>query len=162
MCQKKSPGSLPTCAPQVPGPVGGCASSDGPGLLDRPLASSLGLTWDLSAVQALPPRAYACTHVRTHVRTHTHARTHSFPSRGLGGDLSGRCPLTASIAPSSEVENELSCFLLSLFFWSLGRSDRTPPPCCGMCARHSPGSQPAVIRAWPCWNGLCLADVSRL
>ena len=122
LCQKKSPGSLPTCAPQVPGPVGGCASSDGPGLLDRPLASSFCLTLELSAVQALPPRAYACTHVRTHVRTHTHAHTHSFPSRGLGGDLGGRCPLTASIAPSSKVENELSCFLPSLFSGLLGEA----------------------------------------
>ena len=71
LCQEKPPGSLSTCASRVPGPVGGCASSDGPGLLDWPLASSLGLTWDLSAVQALPPRAYACTHVRTHMYVHT-------------------------------------------------------------------------------------------
>lgn len=115
LCQEKPPGSLSMCASRVPGPVGGCASSDGPGLLDWPLASSLGLTWDLSAVQALPPRAYACTHVRTHMYVHTHARIHSSPSRGLGGELGGRCLPTASLAPSNEVGNELSCCLPSLF-----------------------------------------------
>lgn len=149
MCQVKPPGSLPMCAPRVPGPVGGCASSDGPGLLDWPLASSLGLTWDLSAVQALPPRAYARTCVCTHTCACTHMHVHTAPPpRGLGGDLGGRCPPTASLAPSSEVGNELSCFLPSLFSGLLGEVT-AHFACHGVCACHSPGSQLAVIGAGP-------------
>ena len=70
------------------------------------------------------------------------------PPRGLGGDLGGRCPPTASLAPSSEVGNELSCFLPSLFSGLL-REVTAHFACHGVCACHSPGSQLAVIGAGP-------------
>lgn len=120
------------------------------------LGCSIGLS---PAVLASPGTCQQCrlclhVHMHAHVCAHTHVRAHTCtytqhpPPRGLGGDLGGRCPPTASLAPSSEVGNELSCFLPSLFSGLL-REVTAHFACHGVCACHSPGSQLAVIGAGP-------------
>lgn len=69
LCDGKPRGILPGVHLKSLGLGKEGAGSDRPGLLRRPLASGLGITWDWSAVQRLP----------------THAHVHAAPSRGLGG-----------------------------------------------------------------------------
>ena len=83
LCDGKPRGILPRVHLKSLGLGKEGGSSDRPGLLGRPLAGGLGVTWDLSAVQGLP----------------THAHVHAAPLQGSRGDRGGRCRLTTSHAP---------------------------------------------------------------